>query len=602
MKSLRIRTKIFLGMVAVLAVFIIFSVLVVNRLALRMGERQVRDNLLRGVQAYELFAQLRGDIVASQARSIAQTPLLKAVMNIPEVDPETVYYTARDLYEAIGADLMLLVDTRGRLLADASRMNRSVGEMGGMIGIAEGLQGGEYSGIWPYSGELYQIALTPIVIEEQILGLLVLGDRFDSSVAAEIRQSTGKDLLVLHDGAVAIQSWEDLPQALSADELSALGGQLRDPESAAVPFRVVLGGKERLAITVPLAEAGGDVVLSRGLDELQEEIDLFDLWMLGIGLVSVLIAVLCSLWFSSRTSRPIRALSEAAEEVGAGRLGRRVEVVAADELGLLARTFNTMVERIAERTAELEREIAERKQAEAERAKLGDQLRQSQKLEAIGLLAGGIAHEINNPIGVLQMKLKFLLSVSSREHLTPQTIATLEIAVEQVGRIARIVQDLLNFSRKKTGKPQALDLNECIRSSVRLSHHLMTNRQINLVLDLDERLPSALGDRAEFEQVLINLLNNAVAAMVDGGELSLISCTEAGQISIAVQDTGRGINAEDLNVIFDPFFTTKDSGEGTGLGLSISYNIIDNMGGRIEVESLPGSGTTFQIKLPIAGV
>ena len=203
---------------------------------------------------------------------------------------------------------------------------------------------------------------------------------------------------------------------------------------------------------------------------------------------------------------------------------------------------------------------------------------------------------------VLQMKLKFLLSVSSREHLTPQTIATLEIAVEQVGRIARIVQDLLNFSRKKTGKPQALDLNECIRSSVRLSHHLMTNRQIKLVLDLDERLPSALGDRAEFEQVLINLLNNAVAAMVDGGELSLISCTEAGQISIAVQDTGRGINAEDLNVIFDPFFTTKDSGEGTGLGLSISYNIIDNMGGRIEVESLPGSGTTFQIKLPIAGV
>ena len=602
MKSLRIRTKIFLGMVAVLVVFIIFSVLVVNRLALRMGERQVRDNLLRGVRAYELFAQLRGDIVVSQARSIAQTPLLKAVMNIPEVDPETVYYTARDLYEAIGADLMLLVDTRGRLLADASRMDHSADEMSGMFGVAEGLQGGEYSGIWLYSGELYQIALTPIIIEEQILGLLVLGDRFDSSVAAEIRQSTGKDLLVIHAGAVAVQSWEDLPQALSADELSVLGGQLRDPESAAVPFRIVLGGKERLAIAVPFVEVEGDVVLSRGLEELQEEIDLFDLWMLGIGLVSVLIAVFSSLWFSSRTSRPIRALSEAAEEVGAGRLGRRVEVIADDELGLLAQTFNTMVERIAERTAELEREIAERKQAEVERAKLGDQLRQSQKLEAIGLLAGGIAHEINNPIGVLQMKLKFLLSVSSREHLTPQTIATLEIAVEQVGRIARIVQDLLNFSRKKTGKPQALDLNECIRSSVRLSHHLMTNRQINLILDLDERLPSALGDRAEFEQVLINLLNNAVAAMVDGGELSLISCTEAGQISISVQDTGRGINAEDLDVIFDPFFTTKDSGEGTGLGLSISYNIIDNMGGRIEVESLPESGTTFQVKLPIAEV
>ena len=151
-------------MVAVLAVFISCSVLVVDRLALQMGERQVRDNLLRGVRAYGLFAQLRSDIVASQARSIAQTPLLKAVMNIPEVDPETVYYTARDLYEAIGTDLMLLVDTQGRLLADANRADYNGDDMSGMTGIAEGLRGGEYGGIWPYRDGLYQIALTPIVI------------------------------------------------------------------------------------------------------------------------------------------------------------------------------------------------------------------------------------------------------------------------------------------------------------------------------------------------------------------------------------------------------------------------------------------------------
>jgi len=249
-------------------------------------------------------------------------------------------------------------------------------------------------------------------------------------------------------------------------------------------------------------------------------------------------------------------------------------------------------------TDQLEAMVRERtNQLEEAQAKLI----QSAKLAAVGQLAAGVAHEINNPVGVLLMKLKFLLSVAKRENLTAKAMATLDIAVEQAGRIADIVQDLLNFSRTPTDRPQSLNLNERIHSSLRLSHRMLTDRRIDLHLDLCEELPSVLGDPVEFEQVLINLLNNAVEAMADGGELHLASHAEAGQVVISLRDTGEGIEAEDLGSIFDPFFTTKNFGEGTGLGLSISYGIVQKMGGSIEVESELGSGAVFHIRLPGEG-
>jgi len=226
------------------------------------------------------------------------------------------------------------------------------------------------------------------------------------------------------------------------------------------------------------------------------------------------------------------------------------------------------------------------------------QLIQAEKLAAVGRLAAAVAHEINNPAGVLLMKLKFLLSVAGRERLTDKAVDTLNIGVEQTERIMRIVQDLLDFSRRPAGHPQPLDTNECIRRSMRLSRRLLADRRIEPVLDLADGLPRVLGDQVEFEQVLINLLNNAVEAMGDGDSLRLVSRLRANCVIVAVADSGKGIRAQDLDSIFDPFFTTKKLGEGTGLGLSISYGIVQNMGGHIEVDSRPGEGATFTVVLP----
>ena len=609
MKVLRIRTKIFLGMVAILAGFVATSVIVVDRLAMRMGERQINSDLLRGLGAYELFAQLRGDIVANQVRSIAQTPLLKAVMDISEVDYKTVYHTAHDLYEAIDANLMLLVDTRGRLLTDASRMEYSGSNMKGMAGVSEGLQGAAYDGIWNYRNELYQIALTPIVIDEQILGLLVLGDRLDAAMAAAMRQSTGKDVLILHDGAVVAQSWENLPRAVDAAELGALVELLRDPALAARPFRIALGGKERLAIAVPFTEIEGYVVLSRGLNELQKEIDLFELSMLGIGAAATLIAVLFSLWFSAWMSRPISALSKAAEEVGAGRLGRRVETFAADELGLLARTFNSMVERIAERTSDLEQEIAERRRAEAERTELEEQLRQSQKLEAIGMLAGGLAHDFNNLLTVVMGYSELLLEEMEEDNPQRQSIKEINRAGE---RCSNLVRQLLAFSRRQLLQPRVCALNELVDDMEKMLLRLI-GKDIELKTDYNPDAGLVYIDPGQIEQVVMNLVVNARDAMPDGGRVlietaPLVVDADDGVLPpdmrpgpyarVAVSDTGIGMDAQTREYIFEPFFTTVDRNRGTGLSLSTVYGIIKQSGGHIQVQSEPGLGTRFEVLLP----
>ncbi len=230
-----------------------------------------------------------------------------------------------------------------------------------------------------------------------------------------------------------------------------------------------------------------------------------------------------------------------------------------------------------------------------EKMQLEDQLLQAEKLSSVGLLAAGIAHEVNTPItgisSYAQMLLKELPESDQRKPI-------LEKIERQTFRAAEIVNGLLNFARMNGTEFRDLDINQLIIESLSLLEHQMTENGISISRSLDASLPPVFGNSGKLQQVFVNLFLNARDAMPAGGELRIRTAMNESMVVVDIEDTGAGISPEDIKRIYDPFFTTKVASRGTGLGLAISYGIVQEHGGRILVDSEPGKGTRFRLKLP----
>jgi signal transduction histidine kinase len=232
-----------------------------------------------------------------------------------------------------------------------------------------------------------------------------------------------------------------------------------------------------------------------------------------------------------------------------------------------------------------------------ERDELERRLVQADKLSSIGLLAAGVAHEVNTPLAVIstyaQMLAKQIAGDGHKSRL-------LEKIAKQTFRASEIVNSLLNFSRVSPTAFDEVSLNRVIQETLPLIEHQMEAAGIKLQLDLEEQLPPVKANAGKLQQVFLNLFLNARDAMESGGTLSVRSRSEGQTVRVDVIDTGRGILPENLQRIFDPFFTTKTGRKGTGLGLSVTYGIVREHGGAIEVESQPGQGTRFHLEFPLA--
>jgi len=246
-----------------------------------------------------------------------------------------------------------------------------------------------------------------------------------------------------------------------------------------------------------------------------------------------------------------------------------------------------------ESQAQLERLLNMVEQLERTQA----QLVQSEKLASVGLLAGGVAHEINNPLTVILGRAEMMLLEEGIPH---KLHSDLEIIRSETARIAEIVRNLLVFSRDSANAAhEPLDISEVIRRSLVLLEHLFELDDVKVVKDLAPDLPQVRANRGQLEQVMTNLFINAMQAMTEGGTLTVRSfCAGPSEVGIEVTDTGRGIPQEALGKVFEPFFTTKAEGQGTGLGLVVAYGIIQRHGGQIGVDSKEGEGTQFTITLP----
>lgn len=301
-------------------------------------------------------------------------------------------------------------------------------------------------------------------------------------------------------------------------------------------------------------------------------------------------------------SRPVLQLRQMAEQVAMGNLTETIALRRSDEVGELARSFNVMTRQLRERTDQartlLEESVQRNRQLADINTRLRDtqlQLIRSEKLAAVGQLTAGIVHDVKNPLAAIQGMTELLRKDANLPSEARQDIG---IIYNSAVNATKIVTDLLKFARQAPPELKSQDLRETVYAAFYLNRYIIGKANVKVIAQVSDRPIFATYDAIQIEQVLINLIQNAVQAMPQGGYLKVVLAEQNGTAKIGLIDTGVGIPRENLERIFDPFYTTKDN--GTGLGLSTSYGIIASHHGEIHVQSQVGKGTCFTILLPLA--
>ncbi len=297
--------------------------------------------------------------------------------------------------------------------------------------------------------------------------------------------------------------------------------------------------------------------------------------------------------------RPLERLIAKTKRVGEGDFSGPVNLKRHDELGQLADSLNQMCDQLATQQDQIEEEATARLAAM-------QQLRHADRLKTVGRLAAGIAHELGTPLNVVSGRAELIATGKLSNDDVKASAAAIKTEAD---KITEIIRQLLDFARRSTPQHAAIDLRHVIKQTVALLSSLAEKQQIQIHVDGVDQPQVAQVDARQIQQVLTNILINAIHAMPQGGEVTVtLRCETATPpdqvqsepqeyVCIAVQDEGSGIGQEHLGQIFEPFFTTKDVGEGTGLGLSIAYGIVQEHGGWIDVVSQPDRGSCFTIYL-----
>lgn len=283
-------------------------------------------------------------------------------------------------------------------------------------------------------------------------------------------------------------------------------------------------------------------------------------------------------------SRPIQRITLAAIAVTKGGYGTRVDMRKTnDEIGLLAESFNEMSRKMAADIEQLKR--------------LNDQLIRTEKLAAMGTLAAGVAHEVNNPLASISSIVQIMRKESGHSDETRERLGLISAQIE---RIKQVTVDMTDLARSKPAARSTLNVNNVVETAIRLATFDRAFQKITVIKRMDAGLPEIVADEDQLQQVFLNLLLNARDAMPDGGTLEISSYSEEPHIVLEFADDGAGIANEMSGRVFDPFFTTKPAGKGTGLGLAVCYGIVTAHGGSIELHSNDPEGAVFRVKLPFA--
>lgn len=500
-------------------------------------------------------------------------------------------------YSSLEIDSLGLYDTTG---ASLLRLDKNTPWTPESLDVRPGLRGRVIYGFKEAGGTIAMRAVAPIKTGERLLGYISIGKYLDQEYLKTLSQISGNEILLVKGDKIVDSSLaaKDLRYAKQGNKIE-VAGQLYS-----VLERKIKG---------PAGEPVGIMTIALSDAELTDAVYKLRLSIWGIVVISSLAFILLSRFFVKALSDPLNKIVVFIGKVARGEFGEDLVITGKDEIGELAADVNNMKNQLRasrnlmeQYTENLERAVEERS-AELERVQA--QLLHAQKMEAVGQLAGTIAHDFNNILTAIIGYGELLQEGLGSDGALRNYVDIIHNAAE---RASYMTHNLLAFSRKQVFSPRPVDLNQVVRKSRDfLSRLIREDMEMKVLLAEDDLV--VMADPVQIEQILMNLFTNALDSMPSGGTLTIgtgateintpyerAHCLPGKYAVVSVSDTGIGMDRTTQDSIFEPFFTTKKAGQGTGLGLSIVRGIVKQHGGCIEVSSEIGSGTTFKVYLPFS--
>jgi signal transduction histidine kinase/ActR/RegA family two-component response regulator len=584
---LRLRTKLLLSFVLLSAGLTCSTLLVVRRSAQAQMQHQIEQDARNATLMFQVMEHQRQMALSRKA------DLLASLAYMRNGDTTAIEEASEDPWRSDDCDMFALADKKGKIVAlhsTASVFPTAVAQ----VMLHHSLNSGGSYAWWINGKNVYQVVLQRFYdgppLKSNLLGTVVVGRSMDTRTASDLGRISSSQIIFRYGKDVVVST-------LSALQEQEVVGQLQDQSTQE---QVYIGNERFLTSLVELTPGTfptANVIILKSYKEAAAYLARLNRLLLGLGLVAVLAGGMLIYVISDTFTRPLAVLLKGVHALKEGNFTYPIEARGGDELAEVTRAFDGMRGTL--------------QQNEAQREQLEEQLRQAQKMEALGRLAGGVAHDFNNLLTVIKGHSQLLI-----DRMNPVDViyGSTQQIMKTADRAASLTRQLLAFSRMQVLQPRILDLNTLVADMSKLLRRLV-REDIEFGFVLGDSLGRVKADPSQIEQVLLNLTVNASDAMPQGGKLTIetqkLKVDEAyaqarpplkpGQyVQLVVTDTGHGMDAATKSRIFEPFFTTKDSGKGTGLGLATVYGVVRQSGGFIWVETSPGNGARFEIYLPRA--
>ncbi len=558
-----LRWRVFLASSITISILFAAAGWAFQQYALSAADASVRAEVRASIRVYQALWKSRTQVLS------ATTALMSGMSDVRAAfltrDPKTIRDSAEELWSRVSEEsaVFLVLDPEGRLISSLGTSSQDLPVSAIPLRAVLPRFPRQLAGYLSEGSKLFYIVLTPVYVQSTggplLLNVLCAGFRIDDRVVGELKALAPGSEFAFLNGARVFASTLDAKTTREMSSHLTGTGEASIQKDRFVIFRQDLNDVTGRPIAkLSVLRSYGNVAAS--ISELSRSLGLA--WLL-----TVITALLVSLYMTRRLLEPVKILDQAASQIAAGNYAYRVPVTGADELSRLAATFNTMCDSIQETQAELVRQ---------------------EQIHTIGRLASSLVHDLRNPLAAIYGGAEMLVD----GHLPPDQTRRIASNIYRASqRLQGLLRDLLNVSRGEIGNLENCNLQDVIASAAEPIQDAASGLRVRIAVD---EWAEVFTNRSRLERVFANLFSNAAEAMPDGGDIAVYTVSENETFSVFVEDTGPGIPNEIRSHIFRPFVSAKRS--GLGLGLTLSRQAMLDLGGDLEVVERSGPGACFRLR------